>query len=220
MYRSADVYLDPESWKAGLTSYNNFKESGGDVSKIKVLGKTEAEQSLRVKNCFGAITFPAASLWPYKLAIAVLREGLEMGLNLHINTPVSSVSPDSSGTLKVSTPRGDILAAKVIHATNGYASYLLPELDGRIIPLKGHVSAIAPPSIYVDKPLTTSFAFITNDNYDYLIQRPGSQKYLIWGDGEAAHPKGMSGDLGDCNDRHIVSVESYISDAPAKKSRG
>ncbi|KAI3586814.1 FAD dependent oxidoreductase, partial [Fusarium oxysporum f. sp. albedinis] len=216
-YRSADVYLTPESWKTGLASYNGFKESGGDVSDINVLSKAEVEESLRVKGCYGAITFPAASLWPHKLAIAVLRKALDLGLSLHTNTPVTSVSPDTSGPWKVSTPRGVVMANKVIHATNGYASYLLPELDGRIIPLKGHVSAITPPPAYMDQPLTTSFAFISNDNYDYLIQRPGSEKYLIWGGGEVAHPKGLSGGFGDCDDRHVVSeVESYILNAPVE----
>ncbi|KAG7421074.1 putative oxidoreductase OrdL [Fusarium oxysporum f. sp. rapae] len=216
-YRSADVYLTPESWKTGLASYNGFKESGGNVSEIHVLSKAEAEKSLRVKNCYGAITFPAASLWPYKLAVAVLRKGLDLGLNLHTNTPVTSVSLDTSGALKVSTPRGDVMTGKVIHATNGYASYLLPELDGRIIPLKGHVSTITPSPAYMDQPLTTSFAFISNDNYDYLIQRPGPERYLIWGGGEVAHPKGLLGGFGDCDDRHVVSeVESYIRDAPVK----
>ncbi|KAF4335256.1 gamma-glutamylputrescine oxidoreductase [Fusarium beomiforme] len=180
-YRSADVYLTPEAWEAGMASYNGFKEFGGNVSEIKVLDKAEAEQSLRIKDCFGAITFPAASLWPYKLTIAVLRKGLDLGLNFHTNTPVTKISPDSSGGLRTSTPRGDIMTAK---------------------------------------PLTTSFALITNDNYDYLIQRPGPQKYLIWGGGEAAHPQGLSGDLGDCNDCHIVSeVESYISNASAQVFR-
>ncbi|KAG4294238.1 hypothetical protein FPRO06_00823 [Fusarium proliferatum] len=216
-YRSADVYLTPESWKTGLSSYNGFKESGGDVSDINVLSKAESEESLRVKCCYGAITFPAANLWPYKLAIAVLRKGLDLGLSLHTNTPVTSVSPDTSGSWKISTPQGVVIANKVIHATNGYASYLLPELDGRIIPLKGHVSAIRPPPAYMDQPLTTSFAFISNDDYDYLIQRQGPEKYLIWGGGEVAHPKGLSGGFGDCDDRHVVpEVESYILNAPAE----
>ncbi|RKL33615.1 hypothetical protein BFJ72_g9839 [Fusarium proliferatum] len=216
-YRSADVYLTPESWKTGLSSYNGFKESGGDVSHINVLSKAEAEESLRVKCCFGAITFPAASLWPYKLAVAVLRKGLDLGLSLHTNTPATSVSPDTSGSWKISTPRGVVMANKVIHATNGYASYLLPELDGRIIPLKGHISAIRPPPAYMDQPLSTSFAFISNDDYDYLIQRPGPEKYLVWGGGEVAHPKGLSGGFGDCDDRHVVSeVESYILNAPVE----
>ncbi|KAK1641022.1 FAD dependent oxidoreductase-domain-containing protein [Colletotrichum phormii] len=205
-YRSADVYLTENTWKAGLASYNGFKEAGGDVSEITVLSKAEAEETLRITSCYGAITFPASSLWPYKLAMAMIRKSLEVGLLFETNTPVMEVSQadSDSGSWTITTSRGNITTNKVIHATNGYASHLLPELDGRIIPLKGHVAAIAPPPAYVDLPLSTSFAFVSDSNYDYLVQRPGSQKFLIWGGGEGAHPNGPEGGYGDCDDSFTV----------------
>jgi glycine/D-amino acid oxidase-like deaminating enzyme len=39
------------------------------------------------------------------------------------------------------TPRGCVRAAKVIHATNGYAGHLLPELRGKLYPVRGTMSA-------------------------------------------------------------------------------
>ncbi|OHE94329.1 hypothetical protein CORC01_10376 [Colletotrichum orchidophilum] len=222
-YRSADVYLTENTWKAGLESYNGFKEAGGDVSEITVLSKAEAEQTLRITSCFGAITFPASSLWPYKLAMAMIRKSLGAGLRLETNTPVLEISQtdSDSGRWTVSTSRGDIIANKVVHATNGYASHLLPELDGRIIPLKGHVAAIAPPPAYVDVPLSTSFAFVSDDNYDYLIQRPGPQRFLIWGGGEGAHPSGPKGGYGDCDDSFAVpEVLDYVKDGPSRTFKG
>ncbi|KAF4773926.1 hypothetical protein HER10_EVM0006669 [Colletotrichum scovillei] len=222
-YRSADVYLTENTWKAGLASYNGFKEAGGDVSEITVLSKAEAEERLRITSCFGAITFPASSLWPYKLAMAMIRKSLEAGLQLETNTPVLKVSraDNEHGIWTVTTNRGNITANKVIHATNGYASHLLPELDGRIIPLKGHVAAIAPPPAYVDFPLSTSFAFVSDENYDYLIQRPGLQKYLIWGGGEGAHPNGPEGGYGDCDDSFAVpEVLDFIKEGPSRTFKG
>lgn len=220
-HRSADVYLTEKAWKAGLKSYNDFKAAGGDVSEIHPLGKTEAEEQLRITSCYGAITFPAASLWPYRLAMAVLRKALALGLQLHTNTPVTDISPESSGSWKVSTSRGDIIATHVIHATNGYASYLLPELDGRILPLKGHAAAITPHPAYVEKPLSTSFAFFCDEDFDYLIQRPDAQKYLIWGGGEVAHPDGLDGGLGDCDDSTTVAeINAHIENAPTRIFRG
>ncbi|KAL2877900.1 hypothetical protein SGCOL_006850 [Colletotrichum sp. CLE4] len=222
-YRSADVYLTENTWKAGLASYNGFKEAGGDVSEITVLSKAEAEETLRITSCFGAITFPASSLWPYKLAVAMIRKSLEVGLQLETNTPVLEVSQadGDSGSWTIITNRGNITANKVIHATNGYASHLLPELDGRIIPLKGHVAAIAPPPAYVDLPLSTSFAFVSDDNYDYLVQRPGSQKFLIWGGGEGAHPNGPEGGYGDCDDSFTVpEVLDFIKEGPSRNFKG
>ncbi|KAK7998343.1 26S proteasome regulatory subunit N1 [Apiospora arundinis] len=202
--RSADDPRNP---------YKGFKEAGGDVSEITVFEKAEAEETLRVSNCYGAITYPAASLWPWKLAIAVLKKGIDLGLQLHTNTPITGVSAadGSSGRCKVTTNRGDIMASKVIHATNGYSPHLLPELEGRIIPLKGHVSAIVPPPAYDEQPLSTSFAFVDDEDYDYLIQRPGPKKYLIWGGGEIAHPEGLTGGFGDCGDStNVAEVQKYI----------
>ncbi|KAI3544489.1 hypothetical protein CSPX01_05614 [Colletotrichum filicis] len=222
-YRSADVYLTENTWKAGLASYNGFKEAGGDVSEITVLSKAEAEETLRITSCFGAITFPASSLWPYKLAMAMIRRSLEAGLQLETNTPVLEVSQADGGHggWTVATSRGNVTANKVIHATNGYASHLLPELDGRIIPLKGHVAAIAPPPAYIDLPLSTSFAFVSDENYDYLIQRPGPQKYLIWGGGEGAHPNGPEGGYGDCDDSFAVpEVLDFIKKGPSRTFKG
>ncbi|KAK1508009.1 uncharacterized protein CCOS01_16010 [Colletotrichum costaricense] len=207
----------------GLASYNGFKEAGGDVSEINVLLKAEAEKTLRIRSCFGAITFPASSLWPYKLAMAMIRKSLEAGLQLETNTPVLKVSRADSehGSWTVTTSRGKITANKVIHATNGYASHLLPELDGRIIPLKGHVAAIPPPRAYIDLPLSTSFAFVSDENYDYLIQRPGPQKYLIWGGGEGAHPNGPEGGYGDCDDSFVVpEVLDFIKKGPSRTFKG
>ncbi|KXH66313.1 hypothetical protein CSAL01_06816, partial [Colletotrichum salicis] len=222
-YRSADVYLTENTWKAGLASYNGFKEAGGDVSEITVLSKAEAEETLRITSCFGAITFPASSLWPYRLAMAMLRKSLDAGLQLETNTPVLEVSQADgySGRWFITTSRGNITVNKVIHATNGYASHLLPEIDGRIIPLKGHVAAITPPPAYVDLPLSTSFAFVSDENYDYLVQRPGSQKFLIWGGGEGAHPNGHEGGYGDCDDSFAVpEVLDFIKEGPSRIFKG
>ncbi|KAK8088435.1 hypothetical protein PG997_003396 [Apiospora hydei] len=221
-YRAADVFMSEKSWQSGLASYRGFQEAGGDVSEISLLDRAEAEGQLRVRSCYGAITFPAASLWPYKLAVAVLRKSIDLGLQLQTNTPVTGISADGdSGAWKVSTGRGDVIASKAVHATNEYSPHLLPELQGRIIPLKGHVAAIVPPPAYQEQPLSTSFAFVDDEDYDYLIQRPGPQKYLIWGGGEIAHPDGLTGGFGDCDDAtNVAEVQAYIKKAPAKHFKG
>lgn len=50
-------------------------------------------------------------------------------LNVQANTPVASVSNviDETGRWTIQTPRGAIKARKVVHATNGYTSQVLPE---------------------------------------------------------------------------------------------
>lgn len=104
----------------------------------------------------------------------MLEQAVRSGVNLQTKTPVMSVSPERahSGTYKwsVSTRRGSIRCSTVIHATNGYACALLPELRGKIVPVKGMVARLVP----IDGPrLTESYMMRFSDyEYDYLIPRP------------------------------------------------
>ena len=50
---------------------------------------------------------------------------------------------DAGGYL-VETPRGGIVARRVVMATNGYTAHLLKEFQGVIVPLRGHVTAQRP----------------------------------------------------------------------------
>lgn len=58
-------------------------------------------------------------------------------------TAVTHETTDNSSTYTVVTNRGSISCSRVVHATNAYASYLLPFLAGPdgIIPTRGQVMA-------------------------------------------------------------------------------
>jgi glycine/D-amino acid oxidase-like deaminating enzyme len=74
----------------------------------------------------------------------LLSMGTKNGVNLQTNTPVLKVSDsvDSNGYWTVNTPRGEIRAKKVVYATNGYTSGLLPEYKQIIHPVRGICSRI------------------------------------------------------------------------------
>lgn len=94
-------------------------------------------------------------------------------MNLQTQTPVTAVSRAPENAAEkwlVSTPRGEILTNTVIHASNGYASALVPELQGKIVPARGICCRIVPqnPTIWSDR----SYMLRQNDwEYDYLISR-------------------------------------------------
>ncbi len=146
----------------------------------------ELIQLTGVKKAKAATSTTAASLWPYKLvssllAITLNRFGPKQ-INLQTNTPVTSISPtrDSSDRYTLTTPRGVIYARKIIFATNGYTTGILPEYNGRIYPVKGICSrtivpkdgvAIDPPHLSYTYGITHA-APVPEYARDYLIPRP------------------------------------------------
>jgi glycine/D-amino acid oxidase-like deaminating enzyme len=92
------------------------------LTKHKVWGKKEAREGLLIPEALGAISFPAYALNPYKFVCGLLEILLKKGLNLQTNTPVVEVSSTSTKVGKktwvVHTDRGEVLAEKVILATN------------------------------------------------------------------------------------------------------
>ncbi|CAJ2502911.1 Uu.00g103050.m01.CDS01 [Anthostomella pinea] len=195
-------------------------------------------EGLRVGGAEGAVVmWHAASLWPYKLVAFVLERLLaandtsEGSFNLQTNTPVTSLTQasststssglgdddafrqdtDTGGPWTLHTPRGAITAPRVLLATNGYTSHLLPALADLLIPTKGQVSALLPPS---PTPTPTSSSSPSNppsstpappldightyyligspsnpwSRDDYLIQRPPPTAELIFGGGREHAP--------------------------------
>jgi glycine/D-amino acid oxidase-like deaminating enzyme len=95
-------------------------------------------------------------------------------LIVQANTPVISVSPsqDTWGKWTIETPRGPIKTAKIIHATNGYASHILPEYTRSITPIIGVCSHIDTPHGKRSPHLVNTYAIrFDSRNYDYLIPR-------------------------------------------------
>ena len=85
--------------------------------------------------------------WPYKFVHALLRIVIQKGnLNLQAQTPVVEVSErDADGWINVETPRGDVRTKTVVHATNRWASHLLPDFDNLIFGSRGSLASIKAP---------------------------------------------------------------------------
>jgi glycine/D-amino acid oxidase-like deaminating enzyme len=104
----------------------------------------------------------------------MLHRAVTRGVNLQTNTPVTSIAPadihPKSPTWIVNTPRGSLIGNTIIHATNGYSSALVPELRGKIVPVKGIVARLVPTN---GPQLTESYMMRFSDyEYDYMIPRP------------------------------------------------
>ncbi|KAK3986333.1 FAD dependent oxidoreductase-domain-containing protein [Cladorrhinum sp. PSN332] len=152
----------------------------------------------RVPTAVGAvIQKKAASLWPYKLVSHVLASLLSTRtpeeFNLQTNTPATCLSPSprTSGGWIITTPRGNIHTKKVLLSTNGYTSNLLPSFSDLIVPVRGQVAALTPPTA---PPIQLSHSYLfaadpeegatlTAPRDDYLVQRPLPTGEIIYGGG-------------------------------------
>jgi glycine/D-amino acid oxidase-like deaminating enzyme len=93
------------------------------------------------------MVFPNGAFWPYRLITRVWGQLLDQyssRLSVETKTPVKEITYDKDAggeyPYALHTPRGIVRAKKVIHATNGYTGHLLPELRGKIYPLRGTMS--------------------------------------------------------------------------------
>jgi len=147
-----DVYHDStlyQSAKLELAIYRrdlpmesrNYKcyEGANDIKRLQLSDQTA-----------GSFSTVAGAVHPYRLVTGILSRLLgsyPSNFQLFTYTPCTTISePDSSTPLyRVTTPKGVIQTPHIIHATNGWLSHLVPQMRGRIIPVRGVVTAQKPP---------------------------------------------------------------------------
>jgi len=129
----------------------------------------------RVPEALAAVYQPlAAQFWPFKLVAWLLERLLSnhnvTTFNLQTNTPVTHIRQcEEEGSWVVHTQRGQVKAQDVLLATNAYTSRLVPNMTGLIIPVRGQVSALEPPSEATQLP--HSYVWMKDADHQYLIQR-------------------------------------------------
>lgn len=175
--RAIDVFTDQQTANLVLKAHKEMKSKGVRFpDDLQVIAdQKRAERVSGVKGAKAAISFTAGSIWPYKLITHLLRRSLEMGLNLQTHTPVHKVARNGDdGRWRLTTSRGDLLAKKVIVASNAYTAALFPEFKEKILPVRGVVCRIAVPESTGRKPphLNNTYAIrFDPEHFDYLITR-------------------------------------------------
>jgi glycine/D-amino acid oxidase-like deaminating enzyme len=193
---STDIYYDKAHFEIAKRDILALEEVAPDLARL--VGVVDAETAegremlkdvLRTPTAAGAITFRAAKLWPYKLVSHILAKGVrEQGLNLQTTTPALSVLRVGK-KWAIETPRGVVVADRVVFATNAHTAHLLPALGGWIYPVRAQMAALIPPENLRERPLSYTYGLMHEDrkNPDYLIQRPfaddGSGGELMLGGG-------------------------------------
>jgi len=126
---------------------------------------------------------PGNTIWPLKLVTHLFKLAQDaspaVSLKLHTHTPVTGIRPRAGGDTRqwqLETPRGSVACTHVVHATNAYASALLPQLSagrrtGIIVPTRGQAISIR--AAVPARELTLS-GFTADFGMEYWFVRPGS----------------------------------------------
>ncbi|CAL1713984.1 unnamed protein product [Somion occarium] len=205
------LFFSKEELLEAKSDFLAAKEIGLDLSGIQWFTKEETQAKYGAS--YPSVLTPGFSLWPLKLVGVLFSLANKIGsgsssssptfsATLHTRTPVTSILPipQSSDINAVfprrhnlNTPRGNISCSYIVHATNGYASHLLPHLTGSngIIPTRGQIIATR---AKVGLDILTRTGGTGNEGLEYWFPRPVKQpdeKYplVILGGGREVKPQ-------------------------------
>ncbi|KAJ4164629.1 hypothetical protein LMH87_006293 [Akanthomyces muscarius] len=200
--RTLDViaFDDDQSFndeKEGFKLYEQYVTE--EAGKTQILTAEELAEKYNFKAKSGAILFPNGAFWPYRLITRIwaqLKEQYTSRLSIETNTPVTEITYDPSNTTHpyvLTTARGAVRAAKILHATNGYSGHLLPGLRGKIYPLRGTMSTQKPPSAFGNHGREITWSRVGGGDFDpetkvielglyYSNQNPNSGDVFIGGE--------------------------------------
>ncbi|KAH7464004.1 hypothetical protein FOMA001_g17910 [Fusarium oxysporum f. sp. matthiolae] len=172
--RAVDALMSDTICERMKSAVDLLRKNGVSVMQDVYFARgTEAEQLSGVKGAKGCLSYTAGHMFPYKLILQLLSKAVDAGVNLQTHTPVTAVTkaPDEDGYLTLTTPRGEIRAAKIVYATNAYTSSILPEFVDKIVPVRGICSHIKPGKS--PAPLLPNSYIIrwSDTEYEYLIPR-------------------------------------------------
>jgi glycine/D-amino acid oxidase-like deaminating enzyme len=91
----------------------------------------------------GMLTDNGASIHPARYLAGLARLAMDRKAEIHPYTRVTGIEPRGAGSV-VHTTRGDITAAEVLVATNGYTDAAAPWARSRIIPIGSYIIATEP----------------------------------------------------------------------------
>ncbi|KAL9124086.1 MAG: hypothetical protein Q9217_006550 [Psora testacea] len=189
------------------------------VADYKFWCAEQTKKTFLAEGSLGAISYAAGSLNAYKFGIGVLDLAIKKGLNLQTETPASKITKRDDGQIgwNVETLRGRLQAQKVILATNGYTVHLCPALQGVIVPLRGHMTAQRPGSLLPRTGLSTTYSFIYDDGYEYMIPRLHGSVFsgdIMIGGGATKAPHAGLNEFGTTDDTITDPViTKYLKDS-------
>ena len=134
-------------------AFSAYRAAGGDVSHIKFYQGEKAKEKTGIHQTISAYEWPAGSNHPGKLCQWILSDVIKKGARLWTHCPVVKISkhcgaPSTGFRWDSHTPRGIVAAETIIHCTNAYTAFLLPQLKSFITPEKAQAHCFVPPASF------------------------------------------------------------------------
>ncbi|KAK4940301.1 hypothetical protein LTR66_014924 [Elasticomyces elasticus] len=222
---TVDIIYDRGHLESGRKAIEHMQQTMGSddpAAEYKVYSAKEATAMFLTPGALGAFQYPAGSINSYKFTIGVLRLCLQQGLNLQTNTPALSITPSTSHiqpSWTIQTARGEIATPNLILATNGYTPHLLAQTQGLIVPLRGQITAQRPGSKLPPAGLPTTYSFIYENGYEYMIPRPPGTAHagdIVIGGGLGRLPNDGASEFGETDDAAVhPALSEYLTDCTA-----
>jgi glycine/D-amino acid oxidase-like deaminating enzyme len=188
-----DVCLTQEIADDEARNVKQYVEAGGSMEHIKLYKGKEAAERTGVHNAISAWEWPAASIHPAKLAQWLLTNVVERGCKLWTHCPVTKVTQGKGTEWNVHTPRGIVSTQKIVHCTNVYAGFLLPQLSANLLtPIKVQVHSFVPTDAFTgERALQTTMALRYEAQRYYGLIQTKNDGMIIFA---VAKPSGITFD--------------------------
>ncbi|OMP87710.1 hypothetical protein BK809_0007798 [Diplodia seriata] len=179
---TVDLFLDDASFEKCSSQVDELRHAVPEAEHTISDSKETQEKYHANSQVVGSISYAAGALWPYRFVSSIWNSLLTQfptTLSIETSTPVESITPADSDShpFLLHTPRGVIHARHVVHATNAFASQLIPGLRGKITGLRAHMSAQRPGQSFPSDPNgERSWGVVYGGGFDYMTQRPGQEK--------------------------------------------
>lgn len=188
-----DVCLTQEIADDEAKNVKQYVDAGGSMDHIKLYEGKEAAGRTGVRDALTAWEWPAASIHPAKLAQWLLSNVVNRGCKIWTHTPVTKITQGEGSKWNLHTPRGIVSSQKVVHCTNAYSGFLLPQLSASLLtPIKVQVHSFVPTATFSgDNVLQTTMALRYEPHRYYGLIQTGSDGTIIFA---VAKPSGITFD--------------------------
>jgi glycine/D-amino acid oxidase-like deaminating enzyme len=210
--------------EVGKVAWYQIHEDIPEIESKFAVAKTNSNPTLESREeLAGAFEYLAGRIHAYRFTTGLLAECVKKGLHLCTNTTVhdilsSAELDDETGNhWEIFTDTVAVSAENVVMATNGYTPYIIQELQGAIVPMRGQITAQRPgTSNKLPNPLPTTYSFIYRDGYEYMIPRPLSNggQHIVIGGGLGRLPAGGPGEYGTVDDSTLnPDISKYLRES-------